>query len=339
MKTGDLPTPALIADSKILETNITTMASKRPGRTLRPHVKAFKSTAMAKKLVEAGHETFCCATIRELEGMVKAGLGNDLLLANETLDAIRIRELLSQENCRITVAVDSLETIAAATSAGVKEVLIDVNVGLQRCGCSPDEAGFLSEKAKTSGLQVRGVMGYEGHLMHDPDVHRRTEKTQESMEVLISAHETVGGDVISGGGTGTWACNQVVTELQAGSYVLMDGDYSTIDDLPFKEGLLLLTTVISTSKSGYAVLDGGLKALSVDSGNPKLLGEGEVMFCSDEHTTITNGSWSVGQRVGLRPSHIDPTISKHEAIYLVEEIEESLDTELIEVLKIDLRGW
>jgi D-threonine aldolase len=339
MKTGDLPTPALIADSKILETNITTMASKRPGRTLRPHVKAFKSTAMAKKLVEAGHETFCCATIRELEGMVKAGLGNDLLLANETLDAIRIRELLSQENCRITVAVDSLETIAAATSAGVKEVLIDVNVGLQRCGCSPDEAGFLSEKAKTSGLQVRGVMGYEGHLMHDPDVHRRTEKTQESMEVLISAHETVGGDVISGGGTGTWACNQVVTELQAGSYVLMDGDYSTIDDLPFKEGLLLLTTVISTSKSGYAVLDGCLKALSVDSGNPKLLGEGEVMFCSDEHTTITNGSWSVGQRVGLRPSHIDPTISKHEAIYLVEEIEESLDTELIEVLKIDLRGW
>jgi D-serine deaminase-like pyridoxal phosphate-dependent protein len=231
-----------------------------------------------------------------------------------------------------------LETIAAATSAGVKEVLIDVNVGLQRCGCSPNEAGFLSEKAKTSGLLVRGVMGYEGHLMHDPDVHRRTEKTQESMELLISAHETVGGDVISGGGTGTWECNQVVTELQAGSYVLMDGDYSKLD-LPFKEGLLLLTTVISTSKSGYAVLDGGLKSLSVDSGNPKLLGEGEVMFCSDEHTTITNGSWSVGQRVGLRPSHIDPTISKHEAIYLVEEIEESLDAELIEALKIDLRGW
>ena len=338
MKTSDLITPALIADSKVLDANITTMAAKRPGRALRPHVKAFKSTAMAKKLVEAGHETFCCATIRELEGMVKAGLGNDLLLANETLDARRIGDLLATEKCRITIAVDSLETIAAAATAGVQEVLIDVNVGLQRCGCSPDEAGFLSEKAKAAGLQVRGVMGYEGHLMHDPDMHRRTEKTQESMEQLIFAHENVGGDVISGGGTGTWECNQTVTELQAGSYVLMDGDYSNLG-LPFKEGLLLLTTVISTSKSGYAVLDGGLKALSVDSGNPKLLGKGEVMFCSDEHTTITNGSWSVGQKVGLRPSHIDPTISKHESIYLVEEIEESLDAELIETLKIDLRGW
>ena len=338
MKASDLTTPALIADSKVLDANIATMAAKRPGRTLRPHVKAFKSTAMAKKLVEAGHETFCCATIRELEGMVKAGLGYDLLLANETLDARRIGDLLATGKCRITIAVDSLETIAAAATAGVQEVLIDVNVGLQRCGCSPDEAGFLSEKAKASGLQVRGVMGYEGHLMHDPDMHRRTEKTQESMEQLIFAHENVGGDVISGGGTGTWECNQTVTELQAGSYVLMDGDYSKLG-LPFKEGLLLLTTVISTSKSGYAVLDGGLKALSVDSGNPKLLGKGEVMFCSDEHTTITNGSWSVGQKVGLRPSHIDPTISKHESIYLVEEIEESLDAELIETLKIDLRGW
>ena len=111
MKTSDLTTPALIADSKILETNIATMASKRPGRELRPHVKAFKSTAMAKKLVDAGHETFCCATIRELEGMVKAGFGSDLLLANETLDAKRIGELLVEGNCRITVAVDSLETI------------------------------------------------------------------------------------------------------------------------------------------------------------------------------------------------------------------------------------
>ena len=338
MKISDLITPALIADSKVLDANITTMAAKRPGIALRPHVKAFKSTSMAKKLVEAGHETFCCATIRELEGMVKAGLGNDLLLANETLDARRIGDLLAKEKCRITIAVDSLETIAAAAAAGVQEVLIDVNVGLQRCGCSPDEAGFLSEKAKAAGLQVRGVMGYEGHLMHDPDMHRRTEKTQESMKQLIFAHENVGGDVISGGGTGTWECNQTVTELQAGSYVLMDGDYSNLG-LPFKEGLLLLTTVISTSKSGYAVLDGGLKALSVDSGNPKLLGKGEVMFCSDEHTTITNGSWSVGQKVGLRPSHIDPTISKHESIYLVEEIEESLDAELIETLKIDLRGW
>ena len=338
MRTGDIKTPALIADSKILEANISTMASRRPGKSLRPHIKAFKSTELAKKLVQAGHETFCCATIRELEGMVDAGMGTDLLLANETLDTTRLRNLLLKENCRITVAVDSKETIAVAAAAGIQEVLIDINVGLPRCGCSPEDAGFLADQARKSGLEIRGVMGYEGHLMHDPDTLRRTTKTEESMEILISAHETVGGDIISGGGTGTWDCNQAVTELQAGSYVLMDGDYSKLD-LPFKEGLLLLTTVISRSKSGYAVLDGGLKSLSVDSGNPKLFDQGDVMFCSDEHTTVTNGSWSVGQRVGLRPSHIDPTIAKHELIYLVDEIEEGLDSEVTGILNIDLRGW
>ena len=124
MKISDLITPALIADSKVLDANITTMAAKRPGRALRPHVKAFYSTAMAKKLVEAGHETFCCATIRELEGMVKAGLGNDLLLANETLDARRIGDLLATGKCRITIAVDSLETIAAAAAAGLSLIHI-----------------------------------------------------------------------------------------------------------------------------------------------------------------------------------------------------------------------
>ena len=94
MRTGDIKTPALIADSKILEANISTMASRRPGKSLRPHIKAFKSTELAKKLVQAGHETFCCATIRELEGMVDAGMGTDLLLANETLDTIRLKNLL-----------------------------------------------------------------------------------------------------------------------------------------------------------------------------------------------------------------------------------------------------
>ena len=74
MRTGDIKTPALIADLKILEANISTMASKRPGKSLRPHVKAFKSTELAKKLVKAGHDTFCCATIRELEGMAEAGI-------------------------------------------------------------------------------------------------------------------------------------------------------------------------------------------------------------------------------------------------------------------------
>src|SRR5687768_2806050 len=99
------------------------MAAVRPGPALRPHVKAFKSTALAARLAAAGHRTFCCATVREVEGMAAAGLGDDLLLANEVLDATRLGPVAGS-GARITVAVDSEATVVAAARAGVQEVLI-----------------------------------------------------------------------------------------------------------------------------------------------------------------------------------------------------------------------
>src|SRR5947209_12992052 len=116
------------------------MARALPGGRLRPHVKAHKSTAVGARQVAAGHKGFTCATMREVEGMAKAGLGEDLLLANEVLDARRLGDI----DARVTVAVDSPETITAAYAGGVKEVLIDVNVSLPRCGCVPEEAGRLA---------------------------------------------------------------------------------------------------------------------------------------------------------------------------------------------------
>ena len=77
MKVSEISTPALLADGKTLAKNISCMAAARPGPSLRPHVKAFKSSTLARELVAAGHENFCCATIREIEGMVAAGLDTD----------------------------------------------------------------------------------------------------------------------------------------------------------------------------------------------------------------------------------------------------------------------
>ncbi len=291
MKAGDLTTPALLADVAVLEGNLATMSAARPGPALRPHVKAFKTTALAARLVAAGHTGFCCATIREVEGMAAAGLGDDLLLANEVLDAGRLGVLVRAGTARVTVAVDSPVTIAAAVAGGVREVLVDVDVGMSRCGCDPADAGRLADEARAAGLQVRGVMGYEGHVQHEVDRQRRERRVARAMEDLARAHAEVGGEVVSGGGTGSWDCNHVVTELQAGSFVLMDGDYARLD-LPFQEGLVLLTTVVSVSARGHAVLDGGLKALAMDSGGPALVGGGDVQFCSDEHTTVVGGSWT-----------------------------------------------
>src|SRR4051812_33664817 len=113
------------------------MGERWPGASLRPHAKAFKSTALAARLAAAGHRGFCCATVREMLGMAAAGLGDDLLLANQSLDPTRLASLgalVTSGAARITVAVDSPETIAAAAAGGITEVLIDVSVGMPRCG-------------------------------------------------------------------------------------------------------------------------------------------------------------------------------------------------------------
>jgi D-serine deaminase-like pyridoxal phosphate-dependent protein len=133
MKTGELTTPALVVQRALLEGNLTTMSEALPGRRLRPHVKAHKCTALASLQAAQGHTGFTCATTAEMEGMARAGLDDDLLLANEVVDASRLGAL-ARAGARVTVAVDSEETIAAAAAAGVAEVMIDVNVGLPRCG-------------------------------------------------------------------------------------------------------------------------------------------------------------------------------------------------------------
>src|SRR5215475_3855342 len=122
MRVADLPTPALLVDTTALDHNLGVMADALPGTSLRPHVKAHKCTALAREQATRGHTAFTCATPRELVGMAKAGLGDDLLLANETVDADRIRAM-ADCSARVTVAVDSEATVDAAADNGITEVL------------------------------------------------------------------------------------------------------------------------------------------------------------------------------------------------------------------------
>src|SRR5215218_7587361 len=136
MRVAELVTPALVLDAGAFEHNLSTMAAALPGSRLRPHVKAHKCTALAARQAAAGHRRFTCATVREVEGMAAAGLGQDLMLANEVLDARRLGAVVAS-GARVTLAVDSDVTVAAAAAGGVREVIVDVNVGLPRCGCDP----------------------------------------------------------------------------------------------------------------------------------------------------------------------------------------------------------
>lgn len=334
MRVADAPTPALLVDRPAFGHNVRTMAEALPGGRLRPHVKAFKSTALARELGAAGHRGFCCATVREVEGMAAAGLGDDLLLANEVLDCSRLGRIVESGAARVTVAVDSPETVEAAAAGGVREVLVDVNVGLPRCGCDPDEAGRIAGLARSRGLKVRGVMGYEGHLMREP-AGTKAARVEAAMRLLLAAHDDVGGDVVSAGGTGTYDVNRWATEIQAGSYTLMDGEY--VEHAPaFRNALWLWATVISVNRAGWAVLDAGLKALGMDHGDPQVVDAGDCWFVSDEHITFgtrADRPVRVGDRVRVLPAHVDPTVALHERMLVVE------GDEVVDVWPVDLRGW
>ena len=325
--TRDLQTPALLVDAATLEHNLHTMSAALPGPRLRPHVKATKCTALARRQRDLGHRQLTCATVREMEGLAAAGLSDDLLLANEVLDARRLGAL----DARVTLAVDSHETIRAAAEGGVREVVVDVNVGLPRCGCAPERAGALADAARSAGLEVRGVMGYEGHAMAQEERSERARLTEEAMEKLARAHMDVGGELISAGGTGTFDLNTFATEIQAGSYSLMDTAYAR-QGLPFRQALSVLATVVSVS-GGYAVADCGLKALGMDHGNPHIE-DAQVWFCSDEHVTFAAEPLPrVGDRIRVWPAHVDPTLAYHERLHLVD------GDGIVDVWDIDLRGW
>ena len=330
MHVHDVQTPALLIDASALEKNLEAMAKALPGPRLRPHVKAHKMTALAKRQSAIGHDGFTCATPREVLGLARAGLGADLLLANESVDAERLGAMAACD-ARVTIAVDSDATIDAAAAAGLREAVIDVNVGLPRCGCAPDAAGRLADRARAKGMSVRGVMGYEGHLMGVQDRETRRAGVESSMKLLLEAHALVGGDLVSAGGTGSYDINTWATEIQAGSYALMDTEYEKLG-LPFVQALFLWTTVISKCP-GFAVGDGGLKALGMDHGNPSMPA-GNVLFCSDEHTTFVPADpVDVGDKVRLVPAHVDPTVAYHERVFVVE------GEQVVDTWPVDLRGW
>ena len=151
------------------------------------------------------------------------------------------------------------------------------------------------------------------------------------MALLLKAHADVGGELVSAGGTGTYDLNTWATEIQAGSYALMDTAYGRLG-LPFRQSLSVLATVISVSP-GHAVADCGLKALGMDHGNPTIE-DATVFFCSDEHVTFRpRDPVRVGERIRVVPAHVDPTVAYHERLHVVD------GDDVLDVWEVDLRGW
>jgi D-serine deaminase-like pyridoxal phosphate-dependent protein len=147
-------------------------------------------------------------------------------------------------------------------------------------------------------------------------------------------------DVVSGGGTGSYDISSAVpgiTEIQAGSYVLMDTDYGCLG-MPFEQALFVLGTVVSRPVPERCVIDAGHKACTKDHGNPGVRGmkEATVLGLNDEHAIIAippASSIKVGDRLALIPSHIDPTMNLHDAVYVLQ------GDNVVDVWPIAARGY
>ena len=326
MQLTEVSTPALCVDLDAFERNLERMHGFFAGKPcqVRPHVKAHKTPAIAHRQRDAGVIGFCCATVGEAEVFADAGF-DDLLIANEVCDPTKVERLRTlADRVTLTVAVDSEAAAAIIAGTGAR-VLVDVNVGLPRCGARPEHAVDVARAAERSGLRVVGVMGYEGHATVVGDTDERAKVARSSMEILVGVADDVrkaGLDVgiVSAGSTLTYDVTGTypgVTEVQVGSYALMDTEFAKSS--PFEEALRCLTTVISVQRN-IAVLDAGLKTMSTDHGDPSLPDDvaGDVLFLSDEHTTVAlRDGWTqrVGDRVWLRPSHVDPTVNLHDRLY------------------------
>jgi len=332
-----LPTPCLLIDLAAADRNIAAADRllRGTGVRLRPHFKAHKCTELMRRQLKAqSFQGVTCQTAGEAVTLAAAGF-DDILVANEIVGAPALDELgRAAQEARITVAADCQEHVrlldAAAARAGVTfDVLVELDVGAGRCGLparSPDLVPLAASIDGAQRLRLAGLQAYAGQVVHTAGPQlRRTLCYQVELHVAaeLDRLRSAGLEcpVVSGYGTGTLEClppDTVYTEAQAGSYVLMDDGYGRLG-LGFEQAVYCVATVVSRSEPARTVLDAGLKALAVDDGPPVPVTPGlRVLGMSDEHARLAVAPGirlEVGDKVLLVPSHVDPTLNLHDALF------------------------
>ncbi len=334
----ELDTPALVVDVVGLERNIARMAewSRRSGKAVRPHAKAHKTPLVARKQLDAGAVGICCSKLAEAEAMVQGGIDR-VLVTSEVVGAPKVVRLVGlARHAEVMVVVDDAanaeELSAAAEAAGLRlGVIVEVNVGQDRCGVAPGApAAALAERvARLPGLRFEGLQGYEGHLQHVYAAEERRARCLEAMSRLGDSREAVERAglevrVCTTAGTGTHeiagTCDWV-TEVQPGSYIWMDADYLRVEGTPYRSALAVLTGVVSRQRAGAAIVDAGTKSVSTDAG-PAAVKGGRLTYApmGDEHGRLIGDDLpALGARVELIPSHCDTTVNLHDELHVVRD--------------------
>lgn len=347
---SELDTPALLVDLDIMEDNIQKMADyiTSVNTELRPHLKTHKTPAIAQKQIDAGAIGVTCAKLGEAEEIVNADI-RDVLIANQIVGKYKISRLINlAKQSEIMVAVDDADNVQdisdAAVAAGVNvRILVEVNIGMNRCGVEPGAAtlNLAQQVCKSSNLKFEGLMGYEGHTVAKPNRVEREKATQEAMQRLVETKDYLNKhdlevSIMSGGGTGTFDITGSIpemTEVQAGSYVFMDSTYGKVEGVGerFDCSLSVLATVVSRPEKNRIIVDTGLKVLTKEFGIPQPIGYNglEMAGLSEEHGKMLvsdeDVSLSPGEKLEILPTHCCTTVNLHDRYYGIrDEIVESV---------------
>ena len=340
----DIQTPCLILDLDALDRNIKKMGDYAKAHNMRhrAHGKMHKSVDVLKLQMEHGGAIgVCCQKVSEAEVFARAGI-KEILVSNQVRDLAKIDRLARMpkiSGSNIIVCVDDVANIADLSAAAQKHgtelgIFVEIDCGAGRCGVTTTPAVVEIAKAAAAapGLRFVGLQAYQGAMQHMDNYEDRKAKLDIAIGMVKDAVDALEGEglkpeLVSGGGTGSYMFESnsgVYNELQCGSYAFMDGDYGRIldkdgkrlDKGEWENALFILTSVMSHAKPDKAVCDAGLKAQSVDSGQPFIYGRDDVKYikCSDEHGVIEDkdGVLKINEKLKLVTSHCDPTCNVHD---------------------------
>ena len=330
-----IETPALLIDLDKLELNIRLMSDYLSDKKakLRPHFKTHKSPTIAHMQIDAGAKGLCCAKVSEAEVLAAAGI-HDILIANQIVDYNKIQRLAGlAKNTRISVCVDNPINVdelskAAQAFGSTIYVLVEINIGMDRCGVNTKEEvlKLAQQISNSKGLVFEGFQAYAGQLSHQVEFEEREKGVEAAVKKVteIKKHLEKNGlqvKEISGAGTGTHNItgnNTIWTEIQAGSYVFMDTDYSRLG-FDFKQSLTVLATVIH-KRPGVAITDAGQKICCKTVGPPSIKNHPELSAeLSEEHGKILdeNNLFQYLQKIEYIPSHCCSTVNMNDYYYCV----------------------
>lgn len=333
LTTSEIPTPALLLNLDAFESNLDRMLGqiRSTGKNLRPHAKAHKCVEIARRQIAGGAIGVCVATVPEAEVMAKAGVAG-ILLTSPLADPRKIARVVATG---AMAAVDHVKQVGwyadAARAAGKSvDVLADLDVGDHRTGAaSVEQALAIAQAADRSGvLRVRGIQGYSARSAHGANHEERIRISDAAFAKALEARAAFAKagfstEILSGGSTGTWDIDTrraEVTELQAGSFVLMDVEYGRVG-APFARALSVLATVVSANHEAFVTLDAGFKAISADRPFPPeapALPGSTYRWGGDEFGYLDCPAGplpKLGDRIHLVPPHCDPTVNLHNSIY------------------------